>query len=149
MCRPKNALRLNKPRPRRMRVASKGSRSPADKQGFDFALHQTMDLVGGAQFKPLFPILARVCLCSLVPHPGQWYAHQGTTVYMLTKLPEGATRTLQYADSGWPTYERCSAEQIKKFTLDEAKWKLVLDLGENKLDAAGRVAQVANRPGLF
>ena len=44
-----------------------------------------------------------------------WYAHQGTTVYMLTKLPEGSTREVGYSDSGWTTYERCSAEQIKKF----------------------------------
>jgi len=58
-----------------------------------------------------------------------WYAHQGITVYMLTKLPEGSTRKIGYADSGWTTYERCSAEQIKKFYLYEAKWKLVLDLG--------------------
>jgi len=48
---------------------------------------------------------------------------------MLTKLPEGSSRKVGYADSGWTTYERCSAEQIKKFYLGRAKWKLVLDLG--------------------
>jgi len=68
-----------------------------------------------------------------------WYAHQGITVYMLTKLPEGSTRKIGYADSGWTTYERCSAEQIKKFYLYEAKWKLVLDLGAaTGQDAAGQ-----------
>ena len=48
---------------------------------------------------------------------------------MLTKLPEGTTRKAGYDDSGWTTYERRSAEQIKKVYLYEAKWKLVLDLG--------------------
>ena len=49
---------------------------------------------------------------------------------MLTQLPEGTERTMPgYDGSGWPTYERRSAEQIKKFYLCEAKWKLVLDLG--------------------
>eukprot|EP00966_Prymnesium_polylepis_P060846 1411252-Prymnesium_polylepis.1 len=43
-----------------------------------------------------------------------WYAHQGTTVYMLTKLPEGSERKVGNEESGWTTYERCSAEQIKK-----------------------------------
>jgi hypothetical protein len=54
---------------------------------------------------------------------------------MLTKLPENSTRKISYADSGWTTYERCSAEQIKKFYLFEAKWKLVLDLGVSGEDA--------------
>ena len=48
---------------------------------------------------------------------------------MLTKLPDGSSRKVGYADSGWTTYERCSAEQIKKFDLYFAQWKLVLDLG--------------------
>ena len=78
------------------------SRSAAELQGFRYALHETMDL---------------------------WYAHQGTTVYKLTELPSGSTRKVGYDGSGWTTYERCSAEQIKKFYLFDAKWKLVLDLG--------------------
>ena len=78
------------------------SRSEEETTGFKYALHETMDL---------------------------WYAHQGTTVYMLTELPEGTTREVGYADSGWTTYERRSAEQIKKVYLYEAEWKLVLDLG--------------------
>ena len=62
-----------------------------------------------------------------------WYAHQGTTVYMLTKLPEGSKRKVGYVDSGWTTYERCSAEH--------AEWKLVLDLG-----AEGDSAEARNWP---
>jgi len=81
--------------------AYRDSRTEEEQSDFRWALHQTMDL---------------------------WYAHQGTVVYMLTKLPEGATRKVGYHDSGWTTYERCSAEQIKKFWLRVA-WKLVLDLG--------------------
>ena len=82
--------------------AYEASRTPEEKVSFTYALHETMDL---------------------------WYAHQGTTVFMLTQLPEGATRAVGYVDSGWTTYERCSAEQIKKFYLFDATWKLVLDLG--------------------
>merc|ERR1712110_45695 len=41
------------------------SRSPQEKEAFRYALHKTMDL---------------------------WYALQGTTVYMLTQLPEGTMR---------------------------------------------------------
>ena len=78
------------------------SRTPDEIEGFRYALHQTMDL---------------------------WYAHQGTAVYMLTQLPDGSARKVGYADSGWTTYERCSAEQIKKFSLLAVQWKLVLDLG--------------------
>ena len=78
------------------------SRTAEEQAAFRYALHNTMDL---------------------------WYAHQGTIVYMLTKLPEGSTRKVGYSDSGWTTYERCSAEQIKKVYLREAQWKLLLDLG--------------------
>jgi hypothetical protein len=91
--------------------AYESSRSEEETKGFRYALHETMDL---------------------------WYAHQGTTVYMLTELPEGSTRKTKYADSGWTTYERCSAEQIKKFYLEYAKWKLVLDLGASRDAAAAR-----------
>ena len=87
------------------------SRTDAQKVSFSVALHETMDL---------------------------WYAHQGTTVYMLTRLPEGSTRKVGYSDSGWTTYERCSAEQIKKFFLFEAEWKLVLDLGAGEGNEAQR-----------
>eukprot|EP00966_Prymnesium_polylepis_P170141 3933366-Prymnesium_polylepis.1 len=91
--------------------AYEASRTAEEKEAFGKALHETMDL---------------------------WYAHQGTTVYMLTQLPEGCTRKVGYDDSGWTTYERCSAEQIKKVYLPDAKWKLVLDLGA--ADASGQAA---------
>ena len=32
-----------------------------------------------------------------------WYAHQGTTVYLLTELPDGSKRKVGYSDSGWTT----------------------------------------------
>ena len=57
------------------------------------------------------------------------YAHQGTTVWKLTKLPSSSQRTVGYKDSGWTFYEECSSEQIKSFYLHQAKWKLVVDLG--------------------
>ena len=73
-----------------------------------------------------------------------WYAHQGTTVLLVTKLPEGSSRRVGYDDSGWTTYERCSAEQIKKFFMIGGKctWKLVLDLGvsEGEAEGVGRAA---------
>ena len=57
------------------------------------------------------------------------YAHQGTTVFKLTKLPSSSQRKVGYKDSGWTFYEECSSEQIKKFFMYDAEWKLVLDLG--------------------
>ena len=53
--------------------AYEASRTAEEKEGFNKALHETMDL---------------------------WYAHQGTAVYMLTKLPEGCARQVGYEDSG-------------------------------------------------
>ena len=55
----------------------------------------------------------------------------------LTKLPESSSRTVGYDDSGWTTYERCAAEQIKKFFMHQAKWKFVLDLGASGGEAEG------------
>ena len=99
------------------------SRTEEEKESFRFALHETMDL---------------------------WYAHQGTTVYMLTKLPEGTTRKNGYDESGWTTYERCSAEQIKKVYLYKAKWKLVLDLGaSDKSDEAAKARKWPHSPEDF
>ena len=86
------------------------SRTPDQKEAFGRALHNTMDL---------------------------WYAHQGTTVYLLTQLPTGTRRKLGYDDSGWTTYERRSAEQIKKVYLYEAEWKLVRDLGSDDFESGG------------
>ena len=84
---------------------AEGKRTDEENLAFGYALHQTMDL---------------------------WYAHQGTTVFLLTTLPKDSERKVGYADSGWTTYERCSAEQIKKFFLFDATWKLVLDLGDGQ-----------------
>jgi hypothetical protein len=78
------------------------SRTEAETEIFRFALHKTMDL---------------------------WYAHQGTTVYKLTRLPKGSTRKSGYHQSGWTTYESCSSEQIKQSNLGFIAWNLVLDLG--------------------
>mmetsp|Transcript_73019 Transcript_73019/g.219273 ORF Transcript_73019/g.219273 Transcript_73019/m.219273 type:complete len:84 (-) Transcript_73019:165-416(-) len=59
------------------------------------------------------------------------YSHQGTTVFMLTKLPEGSKRKVSYVGSGWTTYERCSAELVKKHFLFDMQWQLVVDVGGN------------------
>lgn len=76
------------------------SRTEAESKTMHYALSKTMDL---------------------------WYAHQGTTVYLLSVLPPGSTRTVTYDQSGWTTFERCSAEQIKQFEL-VPRWCMVLDL---------------------
>ena len=61
------------------------SRSPREKEAFDYALKNTMDL---------------------------WYAHQCTTVIFVTKLPPWFSgRT--YDERGWTFFERCCAELIK------------------------------------
>lgn len=60
-----------------------------------------------------------------------WYAHQGTTVFLLTQLPPNSVRTLEHKDSGWTTYERCAAEQVKRFFLTNAQWKLVVEVGQD------------------
>ncbi|EOD31471.1 hypothetical protein EMIHUDRAFT_231866 [Emiliania huxleyi CCMP1516] len=54
-----------------------------------------------------------------------WYAHQGT----------GTQRKAGYDESGWTTYERCSAEQIKKAYSMIMTWSLVLDLGASSGEA--------------
>ena len=97
---------------------AQGNRTVAETEGFGFALKQTMDL---------------------------WYSHQGTTVYMLTELPPDCHRA-GYFQSGWTTYERCSAEQIKKYDLQLAKWKLVLDLGhQHGLNSKGLPTEYERR----
>mmetsp|Transcript_3935 Transcript_3935/g.12230 ORF Transcript_3935/g.12230 Transcript_3935/m.12230 type:complete len:293 (+) Transcript_3935:2734-3612(+) len=61
-----------------------------------------------------------------------WFAHQGTAVYMLTQHPKarGAARSHGYRESGWTTFERCCAEQLKHCFLTDCRWRLVVDLGE-------------------
>ena len=91
------------------------SRTPEEIEAFRKALHHSMDL---------------------------WYAHQGTIVYKLTKLPEGCTtRKASYDDSGWTTYEGRTAELIKRLSSPvyaKVKWNLVLDLGAEDVDAPRR-----------
>lgn len=58
-----------------------------------------------------------------------WYAHQGTTVYMLTKKTEGMQRPQGYDERGWTVYERRATEQCKKSYMDNVDWRLAQDLG--------------------
>ena len=108
------------------------------KDSFDRALYGTMDL---------------------------WYGHTCTTVVLLTELwPEwestqlanGArapplpasvarARPYNYDDSGWPTFERCSAELGKSYHLNAAKWKLVIDAGRTDGGAKRRLPNVPKR----
>ena len=81
------------------------SRNEAETESIRYALTETMDL---------------------------WYAHMGTTVYLLVELPwRYAGRRPDYDASGWTTYERCSAELVKDAFLDHAEWKLVQALTDN------------------
>lgn len=97
------------------KAASAAGRTPAEKAAFKYGLHETMDL---------------------------WYAHQGTTVFLLTEhaSKRGSARKTGYHESGWTTFEKCSAEQIKKVHREHAIWDAVLDLGEadGEARAAGR-----------
>ena len=82
----------------------------AENKGYKFALMQTMDL---------------------------WYAHQRTVVFMCTKPPptvqeDGTVVTRSFDASGWTTYERCCAEQIKGYYMYDARWKLCVDLGKEE-----------------
>jgi hypothetical protein len=65
-----------------------------------------------------------------------WYAHSKTTVVLLTelpkKLPDSFDPKRTYESRGWTTFERCSAELGKTFTLQQAGWTLVIDLGEQR-----------------
>ncbi|CAK0874892.1 unnamed protein product, partial [Prorocentrum cordatum] len=66
-------------------AAHEAKRTPAEKAAFKHGLEETMDL---------------------------WYAHQATTVLLLTQHPgeRGSARECGYEQSGWTTHERCSAE---------------------------------------
>ncbi|CAK0846032.1 unnamed protein product, partial [Prorocentrum cordatum] len=98
------ALRQGKTQKDAQKAADEAKRTPAEKAAFKHGLQETMDL---------------------------WYAHQATTVLLLTQHPRerGSERECGYDQSGWTTYERCSAEQIKKVYRIEAKWDAVADLG--------------------
>ncbi|CAK0809093.1 unnamed protein product, partial [Prorocentrum cordatum] len=108
------ALRQGKTEKDAQEAADKAKRTPAEKAAFKHGLEETMDL---------------------------WYAHQATTVLLLTQHPRerGSARKEGYDQSGWTTYERCSAEQIKQVWRWEAKWTAVADLGQGaRAKAAGR-----------
>ncbi|CAK0801254.1 unnamed protein product, partial [Prorocentrum cordatum] len=108
------ALRQGKTEKDAQEAADKAKRTPAEKAAFKHGLEETMDL---------------------------WYAHQATTVLLLTQHPRerGSARKEGYDQSGWTTYERCSTEQIKQVWRWEAEWAAVADLGQGaRAKAAGR-----------
>ncbi|CAK0833800.1 unnamed protein product [Prorocentrum cordatum] len=108
------ALRQGKSEKDAQETADKAKRTPAEKAAFKHGLEETMDL---------------------------WYAHQATTVFLLTQHPRerDSAREYSYDQSGWTTYERCSAEQIKQVWRRQAKWHAVADLGQGAGgQAAGR-----------
>ena len=88
------------------------SRSEEEQQAFGRGLKQTMDL---------------------------WYSHAGITVVLLTRLPEGHGTARSYESRGWTTFERCSAELGKSFSLTVAKWKLIIDTGHEEGDVQRRL----------
>ena len=64
----------------------------------------------------------------------------------LTQLPEGcSTREYSYDKSGWPTYERCSAELGKSYFLHGATWKLVIDAGSKDGGVDRRLPTIPKR----
>ena len=106
------------------------SRSEAQTASFKRALEGTMDL---------------------------WYAHKGTVVLCVTKLPEGCT-VRPYASRGWTTYERCSAELIKPveaYVVEEGKtfgegaylWPMCIDAA--RVDEAGAGRRPPAPPAVF
>ncbi|CAK0886995.1 unnamed protein product [Prorocentrum cordatum] len=99
------ALRQGKTEKDAQEAADKAKRTPAEKAAFKHGLEETMDL---------------------------WYAHQATTVLLLTQHPRERVSAREWGcdQSGWTTYERCSAEQIKQVRRWEAKWTAVADLGQ-------------------
>ncbi|CAK0824826.1 unnamed protein product [Prorocentrum cordatum] len=108
------ALRQGKTEEDAQEAADKAKRTPAEKAAFKHGLEETMDL---------------------------WYAHQATTVLLLTQHPRerGSAREWGYDQSGWTTYERCSAEQIKRVSRFQENWTAVADLGQGaRAEAAGR-----------
>ena len=60
----------------------------------------------------------------------QWYAHRGTTVWLVTGGTDNVVG-LGYHDKGWPTFEYALAMMIKVAnTSSFADWPQVLDLGK-------------------
>ncbi len=58
-----------------------------------------------------------------------WYAHSQTSVLYMTELPEGTPFGVQkYANRGWPTYECCSSQLIKrKRAFGGSGWEMCVD----------------------
>ncbi|CAK0808858.1 unnamed protein product [Prorocentrum cordatum] len=115
------ALRQGKTEKDAQEAADKAKRTPAEKAAFKHGLEETMDL---------------------------WYAHQATTVLLLTQHPRerGSARKEGYDQSGWTTYERCSAEQIKQV------WRWEARVGRRGRPGAGGAGgggreEVAGGPG--
>ena len=55
-----------------------------------------------------------------------WYAHQSTTVFLMTKLPKGAL-VHAYDSRGWPTFERLVSMLVKPARLE--MWPRIVDAG--------------------
>ena len=55
-----------------------------------------------------------------------WYAHEGTTVVLLTETPEGSS-AVPYPDRGWPTFESSVAMLIKPGVSSE-EWPTLIDV---------------------
>ena len=104
------------------RRAYEESRSREEKAAFDRMLNSTMDL---------------------------WYAHSAITVVLLTQLPDelpaGFDATRSYHTRGWTTFERCSAELAKCFSLHSATWKLVIDVADEGGGAQRRLPTTPER----
>eukprot|EP00966_Prymnesium_polylepis_P132211 3057337-Prymnesium_polylepis.1 len=103
----------------------KESRTDDEKRAFDRALKGTMDL---------------------------WFTHASTTVVLITELPDRDKlpigfdeRSRDFASRGWTTFERCSAELAKSFKLSVAKWKLVIDLRDERGGAQRRLPTTPKR----
>ena len=55
-----------------------------------------------------------------------WYAHEGTTVVLLTETPEGSSAA-PYDSKGWPTFERSVSMLIKPW-LGPSTWPPLIDV---------------------
>lgn len=57
-----------------------------------------------------------------------WYAHLGTTVFLMTELPACyAGHTLKYHQRGWTTFERLASMIGKRSTI--SAWPMIVDAG--------------------
>ncbi len=56
-----------------------------------------------------------------------WYAHQLTTVFLMTGGPPGSEGAAEYSSRGWPTFERLAASIGKRTS--QWSWPLIVDVG--------------------